>query len=624
MSHIARNKTNWRTRSGLLVATGLAVAIGSIPAGAAVGPDLGAARSFAALGGSTLTNTGATTAIVGDVGVSPGSAITGLTPSQVSGGIYVGGDAEADQAHSDAALAYTFLAGMASNTNLTSTDLGGLTLAPGVYTFNSSAALTGAMFLDAGGDSGAVFVFQIGTSFTTAPGSSVTVINGGADYDESNIYWQVGSSATLGTTTAFLGVIIADQSVTLETGATLSGIALAINGAASLDSNQVTSPPLVVPATLSPIDLTAVLSGPVDSPSGDLSWTDASNNESEFRVYRRDGAGPAFVLIATVPSADTAGIGSVTTYQDSGLAFDETYAYRVTAYGVAAGESAPSNEALLDTGGFVPQVIAPINLSAVINGTLANPGANLSWTDASDNESEFRVYRRDGAGPAFVLIGTVASADTVGVDDTVNFPNPALSPSTTYTYRVTAFSPADGESAPSNHEMIDTAEGPTVRWLDVDLGRMKSTIRDRKKINSDSLFIRGSYSVIDIETGVPTVVDDLDPRQTGITIRVQAPANVFLLTIPANDPNWKASKYGIYRWRSPKGGSKQIVNLMIDTNKSEFTIKTKRSQFLSVPQSAITVSLTCGGATGADGRTWTRPKHIGAGNNANFKVERSK
>ncbi len=431
MARKANGSMGWRMRGGILAAVGVALAGASLPAVAAVGPSLGAARSFAALGGSTLTNTGATTTIVGDVGVSPGSAITGFGPGQVSGGTYVGGDAKADQAHSDAALAYTFLAGMASNTNLTSTDLGGLTLAPGVYTFNSSAALTGAMFLDAGGDSNAVFVFQIGTSFTTASGSSVTVINGGADYDESNIYWQVGSSATLGTTTAFLGIIVADQSVTLQTGATLTGIALAVNGATSLDSNAITSPPLVIPATKAPINLTAVLTGSTASPGADLSWNDASDNESEFRVYRREGAGPGYVLLGSVATTDMAGTGGVFTYQDTLLTPSKTYTYRVTAFGAAAGESAPSNEALVDTGVVVPNVLAPINLTAVLSGASTSPGADLSWTDVSDNETEFRIFRRDGAGPDFIQVGTVATTDMPGTEGSMTFQDPLLDPSAT-------------------------------------------------------------------------------------------------------------------------------------------------------------------------------------------------
>jgi hypothetical protein len=611
MTREGRNSMGWRMKGGMLAALGAALAVGSLPAGAAVGPSLGAARTFAALGGSTLTNTGATTTIVGDIGVSPGSAITGFTQAQVTGGMYVGGDAEADQAHSDAALAYAFLAGMASNTNLTSTDLGGLTLAPGVYTFNSSAALTGAMFLDAGGDSNAVFVFQVGTSFTTSSGSSVTVINGGADYDESNIFWQVGSSATLGTTTAFLGVIIADQSVTLETGASLTGNALAINGACSLDSNAVTMPPLPPPVTEAPINLTAVLAGTTAIPGADLEWNDASDNETEFRVYRRDGAGPLFVLVATVPSMDSAGATALLAYQDPALQPEMTYTYRVTAFGTAAGESVPSNEALVDTGAVIPAIFAPINLTAVLGGTTALPVADLSWNDASDNETEFRVYRRDGASPGFVLVGTVPTTDMAGNTATVTFQDTLLVASATFTYHVTAYNAIDGESVPSNEALIDTGIAPPVRWLDIHLGRRVSLIRDRMLTRRDQVLIKGSYTVMEVEDGVPTVMDNVDPRTDGILFQVEAPGNLVLLTIAANDSRWKASKRGVYTWRQRGKANTPHYLLRFDSRKSEFTFKAWRTEFASVPTGAVTITMTYKAATDSDTTTWLRRKNDG-------------
>jgi len=622
MTREGRNSMGWRMKGGMLAALGAALAVGSLPATAAVGPSLGVARTFAALGGSTLTNTGATTIIVGDIGVSPGSAITGFTQSQVTGGMYVGGTTEADQAHSDASLAYFFLAGMASNTNLTDVDLGGLTLSPGVYTFNSSAALTGAMFLDAGGDSNAVFVFQVGTSFTTASGSSVTVINGGNDYDESNIFWQIGSSATLGTTTAFLGVIIADQSVTLETGASLTGNALAINGACSLDSNAVTMPPLPPPVTEAPINLTAVLAGTTAIPGADLEWNDASDNETEFRVYRRDGAGPLFVLIATVPSTDTAGATALLTYQDPALVPETTYTYRVTAFGLDAGESVPSNEALVDTGVVIAPILAPINLAAVLGGTSALPVADLSWNDASDNETEFRVYRRDGGSPDFLLVGTVPTTDMAGATATVTYQDTLLVASMTYTYHVTAFNLADGESAPSNEALIDTGIAPPVRFLDIHLGRRPSSIRDRMLVRRDQVRIKGSYTVMDVEDGVPVVLDNMDPRTDGVLVQIKAPTNIVLLTIAANDPRWKASKRGVYRWRSSGKANVPHYILKFDSRKSEFTFKAWRTEFASVPTTDVTVTITVKRATDSDSTTWLRKREDGQATNLLFRLPR--
>ncbi len=202
---------------------------------------LGAASSFAVLGSSTVTNTGATV-INGNAGVSPGTAMTGFlqAPGPVtflSGKIHAG-DALAAQAHSAAVTAYNVLAGEVWNVDLTGQDLGGLTLRPGVYRFSSSAQLTGTLTLDAQGNSGSVFIFKIGSTLTTASNSFVRVINGGQS-NGSKVYWAVGSSATLGTGTQFVGNILAVASITLTTGVSMSGSALALNGAVTMDTDNV-------------------------------------------------------------------------------------------------------------------------------------------------------------------------------------------------------------------------------------------------------------------------------------------------------------------------------------------------------------------------------------------------
>jgi hypothetical protein len=198
-------------------------------------PFLGTAKSYAVLGGSTVTNTNATT-LTGDLGVDPGLAITGFPPGIVMGGTVHAGDAAALQAQTDVAAAYDVLAGEACSVDLTGKDLGGLTLTPGVYCFSSSAQLTGDLVLDAGGRADAVFVFKTVSTLITASNSSVHVINGGG---ACGVFWQIGSSATLGTGTNFTGSILALTSITLTTGASVSGRVLARNGAVTLDQNTV-------------------------------------------------------------------------------------------------------------------------------------------------------------------------------------------------------------------------------------------------------------------------------------------------------------------------------------------------------------------------------------------------
>lgn len=207
------------------------------PALSATAPPLGNADGFAVLGGVSVGNTGLTV-VTGELGTSPGATVTGFPPGTVTGGTIHLNDALAIQAQSDLTTAYNNISSQACTQDLTGQDLGSVgTLGPGVYCFSTSAQLTGTLTLDASGDPNAVFIFKIGSTLTTASGSSVLVTNGGQNC---NVFWQVGSSATLGTSTTFKGSIIALTSIDLLTSATVSGRVLARNGTVTLDTNTVT------------------------------------------------------------------------------------------------------------------------------------------------------------------------------------------------------------------------------------------------------------------------------------------------------------------------------------------------------------------------------------------------
>jgi hypothetical protein len=225
-----------------IVAVGVLSAItfvgtASGPAFAATAINLGGATPYAVVAGTTITNTGSTV-ITGNIGLSPGTSITGFPPGLVSG---TTGAANATSlaAQTSATAAYGVAAGATPFTTVAAGTIGGTTLSPGVYTSASAMQLTGPVTLNAGGDASAVFIFQAGSTLTTASGASV-VLEGGAQ--ACNVFWQVGSSATLGSTTSFVGTILALASITLNSGASVDGRLLAQTGAVTLNDNLVTVP----------------------------------------------------------------------------------------------------------------------------------------------------------------------------------------------------------------------------------------------------------------------------------------------------------------------------------------------------------------------------------------------
>ena len=198
---------------------------------------LGSSQSDAVLGASTVTNTGATT-INGDVGLYAGTSVTGFNTVTQTGVMHVT-DAVAMQAQIDETHAYNILAGLPSTANLSGKDLGGMTLSPGVYKFNTSAQLTGTLTLNFAGASNQDFVFQLGSTLTSASGSKVIIQNGNAT---DGVFFQVGSTATLGSSTAFEGNILALASVTLDSSASiLCGRAFAQTGAVTMIGNSLSN-----------------------------------------------------------------------------------------------------------------------------------------------------------------------------------------------------------------------------------------------------------------------------------------------------------------------------------------------------------------------------------------------
>ena len=281
----------------------LAVMIGA-PATSMAAPqppvNLGTASSFTLLAGSTITSTGPT-AINGDVGVHPGNTFTrGVPPAIVNGTIHLG-DAVAAQAKADLVTAYNDAAGRTPVATIP-TELGGTTLTPGVY--DSAATdfqITGTLTLDAQGDPDAVFIFKAGSTLVTATSSNVILIN---NAQSSRIYWQVGSSATLGTTSHFEGIILAMASITANTGSTVKGQLLAREGAVTVDSITGTNPLLpatygvaVVPATK------AKFGKPGTTVTYNLTVTNTGNVSDNFNATVAGNAWPTSVPTPIGPLA---------------------------------------------------------------------------------------------------------------------------------------------------------------------------------------------------------------------------------------------------------------------------------------------------------------------------------
>jgi hypothetical protein len=244
------------------VFTAIMVAIPIAANAAPVG--LATAQPFVVLGGAGVTNTGPSV-LNGDLGVTPGTSLSGFGAPAVVNGATHANDAVAAQAQADLTTAYNVAAGqpIAPGNDLTGVDLGGLTLSPGAYGYSTSAELTGQLTLDAHGDPSAQFVFVIGSTLTTASASSVVLTNGASPC---NVFWKIGSSATFGSGTAFQGNVMALTSISLNSGVTVLGRALARNGEVTLINDVLTQPGCATETSTTPTGTTTSTStGPTTS-----------------------------------------------------------------------------------------------------------------------------------------------------------------------------------------------------------------------------------------------------------------------------------------------------------------------------------------------------------------------
>jgi hypothetical protein len=234
----------------LLVVSFLAIGAHAQSDSDAVKINLGTAEQFAVLGATGITNISAHTYIIGDVGSSPTPAIVGLTQSQVKGHLYLKSNAVTAEAQKGLTVGYNQAADAPcpKDHDLTGKDLGGMKLGPGVYCFSTSAQLTGTLTLNAHGNPDSQWIFQVGSTLTTATNSKVDIILGhkeppwGKGERGCGVYWQVGSSATIGSSNTFVGQILALASITLNSGV-LRGKALASTGAVSISAQETVDGP---------------------------------------------------------------------------------------------------------------------------------------------------------------------------------------------------------------------------------------------------------------------------------------------------------------------------------------------------------------------------------------------
>jgi hypothetical protein len=371
---------------------------------------LGTAQSFGVLGGSTITNTGASV-VNGNVGVSPGSAVTGFPPGVVVGGAIHSNDAVAMQAQVDLTTAYNDIAATPCTADLTGQDLGGLTLTPGVYCFSTSAQLTGTLTLDSLGNPNPLFLFKIGSTLTTASGSRVNAIIPGGSCNK--VFWQIGSSTTLGTATSFAGDILTLSSITLTTGASSSGRLLARNGAVTLDTNAVNSCPLAICPVIT-VNPATLPNGSVGTPYNQL--LSATGGTAPYTFSLSSGSLPPGLLlnggtgtIAGTPTTAGTFSFSITATDANGCTGSRPYSITIASVGCPAILLNPTtlpagvaqmfySQQITASGGTAPYTYAVI-AGALPPGLLLNPATGvISGVPLQSGLFNFTIQATDSMG----------------------------------------------------------------------------------------------------------------------------------------------------------------------------------------------------------------------------------
>jgi len=375
-----------------------------------VAPNLGAARGFAVLAASTVTNAGVS-AIAGDLGLSPGISVTGFPPGMLAGTLHVT-DPTAAQAQLDLTAAYNDAAGRTLGAVVLAGNLGGMTLAPGLYKSMSSLEISsGDLTLDAQGDANAVYIFEMASTLVTTTGRKV-ILAGGAQ--AANIYWQVGSSATLGVSSVFKGNILALASITANNGASVEGRLLARTAAVTLDYNVVNLPSAVV----SPVDTTAPVLSSATPWSGATGVAIGSTVVARFNEAMSASSINAFTFTlkqgVTAVSGTVSYAGGVATFTP-GLSLSPRTSYTATiTTGVAdlAGNHLASNMvwSFATADGVVVVPVQPVSSLGTFEILAASTVTSTGATSITGDLGVSPGTAVTGFPPA-VLVGTLHAGD---------------------------------------------------------------------------------------------------------------------------------------------------------------------------------------------------------------------